>query len=224
MSTIPDAALDLIREFEGWRPKVYRDPVGIPTIGYGFTRDVTMAAPPMTRKQGEDRLRRELERDYLPALLPFDSAITTNQRAALLSFVFNVGPGGVGPSTGVGSALRAHAWGRAADELLRWDKAGGRRLVGLTRRRRAERVLFLRPTPVDALADYREDERRWIREHDAIVRREPDAARLEVLRRVMRKRRKAIWRVAQTTGGWDVAHRRARYRSLAARTQLVEEK
>jgi hypothetical protein len=72
----------------------------------------------------------------------------------------------------------------------------------------------------DRLTGYRADERRWIREWDNI--RDPnvsDHARAVTLRRAMTKRRKEIWKVAQRPGGWDTAHRRARYHSLAARTR-----
>lgn len=217
--SIPKTALDMIREFEGWVPHPYRDAVGVPTIGFGFTKGVTMSTPPMTLAQGEARLRRELTDEYLPALQPFDSALNANQRAALLSFIWNVGVGGVSASTQIGRALRRHDWSSAADHLLDWDKAGGRRLPGLTRRRRAERALFLRNDPVDPLAGYREDEQRWIREYDRLRRARRDPHRREVLQRVMTERRKAIWRVAQKPGGWDVHTRRARYRSLTARTK-----
>ncbi len=213
---IPQAALDMIREFEGWSSTVYRDPVGVPTIGFGFTKGVTMNTPPMTLAAGEARLRRELAEQYAPALAPIDG-LNANQRAALLSFIWNVGPGGVASSTMVGSALRVRDWQAAADSLLSWDRAGGRRLAGLTRRRQAERALFLKPA-TDALRGYPADERRWIRELDELVREDRDRDRRKVLRLVMTARRKSIWMAAQDTG-WGKRNRRARYHSLLVRTR-----
>lgn len=70
----------------------------------------------------------------------------------------------------------------------------------------------------DPLAGYPADERRWIRELDGLRRRAVDASRRRVLVRVMRNRRKAIWRAAQQSG-WNTRNRRARYASLLVRTK-----
>ena len=133
---------------------------------------------------------------------------------ALTSFVYNVGPGGIAPSTGIGKALRAKQWNRAADELLKWDRAGGHSLPGLTRRRKAERALFLSQPPK---AQRPADETRWLREYDGLLRAKKDKDRRRVLRTTMTKRRKSIWRAAQKSG-WDKLNRRDRYKSLLART------
>lgn len=73
--------------------------------------------------------------------------------------------------------------------------------------------------PEDPFAGYTPSELRWIREYDDLKRAGHDAARRRVLRRVMTDQRKRIWRAASSTAhGWDHANRRARYRSLLART------
>lgn len=92
-------------------------------------------------------------------------------------------------------------------------------LNGLTDRRTLLRSVSLEDCRPSRLAGYREDEVRWIREFDALRGKSGAADRRAVLRVVMTKRRKAIWRVAQKPGGWDRANRRARYRSLVARTR-----
>jgi hypothetical protein len=97
---------------------------------------------------------------------------------------------------------------------------------GLTRRRRAERTLFLTPPTARPLAALTKRERSWCREYDQLVARkhageDTPAARERrgVLRRAMRRRRKAIWRAAEAVaGGWKLANRRMRYRALRART------
>jgi lysozyme len=136
---------NLITEFEGFRPRPYRDAVGVWTIGYGSTAGVGPNTPPITEQQARDRLMREVDAQYGRAINALGVPLTQNQFDALVSFVYNVGPGGVAASTGVGRALRARNYQQAADELLKWDKAGGRTLAGLTRRRQAERKLFLTP-------------------------------------------------------------------------------
>jgi lysozyme len=220
---LSDAGAHLIESYEGFVDHPYRDAVGVWTIGFGSTRGVGPSSPHVTRAQAHARLIREVSAEYGPAVDRLGLPLGQNQFDALVSFVYNVGPGGVGPGTGVGRALRAHDWNAAADRLLQWDRAGGRPLLGLTRRRHAERALFLRTPHVDPLDGYREDEKRWIREYEQLRRSGDRAERLRVLRRVMTKRRKLIWVAAQPeprgSGGWDVAKRRERYRSLLARTR-----
>jgi predicted chitinase len=78
--------------------------------------------------------------------------------------------------------------------------------------------------PIDPLAGYTTAERRWIREYDQLVTRHTGAPRRAVLRTVMSRQRKLIWRAAQTRAeggdgrGWNIADRRQRYDSLLARS------
>jgi GH24 family phage-related lysozyme (muramidase) len=218
------AGAHVIESFEGFVPHPYRDSVGVWTIGFGSTKGVGPHSPHVTVAQAEARLMREVDAEYGAAINALGLALNQYQFDALVSFVYNVGVGGVAPSTGVGRALRAHDWRAAADHLLDWDKAGGRRVAGLTRRRHAERALFLRTPTTDPLAGYRADEHRWIREYDTLRRTHHRPDRQRVLRAVMAKRRKLIWAEAQPAprgegGGWNVAHRRERYRSLLVRSR-----
>jgi lysozyme len=224
------AGIALIKEFEGFpfggRP--YRDPVGVWTIGYGHTEGVGPHSPRLTERQASELLERDLKKRYEPHVerLPVATLLNQNQFDALVSFVYNLGPGAIAPDTGIGRALRAKQWHRAADEMLRWDKAGGQVLAGLTRRRQAERKLFLNPSSDRPYALMTRSERRWCREYDELVARKragedtpAGRKRRAVLRRVMERRRKAIWRAAEAVaGGWKLAHRRVRYRALRART------
>jgi len=134
---------DLIKSFEGFRGRPYRDAVGVWTIGYGSTKGVHATTPPTTKDRAARRLRREVDREYGQAVNHLGVPLNQNQYDALCSFVYNLGPGAIAPTTGIGKALRRRDYHAAADEMLRWDKAGGRALPGLTRRRRAERKLFL---------------------------------------------------------------------------------
>lgn len=217
------AGASLIADFEGFRSRPYRDAVGVWTIGYGSTKGVGPHTPAVTPAQALARMEREVDDTYGATINRLGLVLNQNQFDALVSFVYNVGPGGVGPDTTVGKMLRAHEWLAAADALLAWDKAGGHVLPGLTRRRQAERALFLKAPPGDPFASYTVAERRWIHEYDRLPKAE--ARRRAVLRRVMGEQRKRIWRTAQPKSaggdgrGWEYANRAARYRSLLERTR-----
>jgi GH24 family phage-related lysozyme (muramidase) len=218
------AGAHLIESFEGFVPHPYRDAVGVWTIGFGSTRGVGPGSPHVTVAQAEARLMREVDAEYGAAINALGLPLSQYQFDALVSFVYNVGTGGVSSSTQIGRALRAHNWQAAADHLLDWDKAGGRSLAGLTRRRHAERELFMRTPQVDPLAEYPPDEKRWIHEYDHLHRTDQQPHRRQVLRVVMVKRRKVIWASAQPAprgegSGWDAAKRRERYRSMLVRTR-----
>lgn len=146
-SNVSPAGVALIKEFEGFpyggRP--YRDAVGVWTIGYGHTEHVGPNSKPLSEREASALLLSDLNKEYAPYVRALKLPLNQNQFDALVSFVYNVGPGGVEPTTQVGKALRAHNWQSAADHLLDWDKAAGRTLAGLTRRRQAERKLFLKP-------------------------------------------------------------------------------
>jgi len=162
---ISAAGLALIESFEGFpndgRP--YNDPVGHATVGYGHLlhrgpvtdadrRGVWLRGQQtpgrLTRAEARLLLRRQLALNYEPAVRQLGVSLNQNQYDALVSFVYNVGVGAVANTTGVGRALRQKRYQDAANELLRWDKAGSppKPLAGLTRRRRAERDLFLKET------------------------------------------------------------------------------
>jgi len=210
----------LIEGFEGFRSCPYRDAVGVPTIGYGSTKGVTMQTKCISQQAAEERMMREIDATYGAAVNKI-GGLNQNQHDALVSFVYNVGPGGIAPTTGIGKALRAKQWNRAADELLKWDKAGGRPLAGLTRRRKAERALFLSKPEKSG---YTKSELDDMREYDRLLRAKKDKPRRQELRADMTAQRKRIWRKAQPTAkggdgkGWGYADRHARYRSLLART------
>ena len=140
--------LDLIREFEGFHSEPYLDPIGIPTIGYGSTRDIdgskiTMQRSPVTESEGEELLAAHLGRETEPAIQALITApLTQNQFDALSSFVYNLGSGNLKISTLRRYLNRLH-YQDAADEFPKWRRAGGIILAGLVRRRAAERDLFL---------------------------------------------------------------------------------
>jgi GH24 family phage-related lysozyme (muramidase) len=140
---ISDTGIALIREFEGLRLVAYRDPVGVWTIGCGHTKTARRGMRISTEK-AEQLLREDLA--VFESCVDRNAwhALNQNEFDALVSWAFNVGCGAAARST-LMRKLNAGDRKGAADELLRWDKAGGKSLPGLSRRRRAERELFLRP-------------------------------------------------------------------------------
>jgi lysozyme len=138
--------LRLIREFEGFRSKAYRDAVGVWTIGYGHT---SMAGAPqvsagmtITREEAEKILERDVEQFSKGVSQLLTVAISDQQFSALVSFAYNVGLGNFKKSS-VLLAVNGRDFQRVPQRLNLWVKAGGRVLPGLIRRRAAEGALFL---------------------------------------------------------------------------------
>ena len=137
--------LDLIKSFEGLELKAYMPtPIDVPTIGYGHTKTVKMGQT-ITEAQAEALLKQDL--GWVEAVVNKSVTVplTQNQYDALCSFVYNLGGTNFKRSTLL-KKLNNKAYSEAADELLRWDKQGSKVLRGLTRRREAEKALFLSKT------------------------------------------------------------------------------
>lgn len=146
--TINQAGLDLVKEFEGLHSKIgsgkiaaYLDPVHIPTIGYGHIAGVHLGQL-ITEQGAENFLRQDLDQAESGVSSLVDVDLNENQFSALVSFAFNVGAGALAHSTLL-KLLNSGDYKGAANQFPRWDKAGGQALPGLTRRRAAERKLFL---------------------------------------------------------------------------------
>jgi len=130
---------------EGLRTTAYRDAIGVWTIGYGHT---AMAGEPkpeagmtVTAVQADAILGRDLERFEASVEKLLRVPVTQNEFDALVSFAFNLGAGNLGASTLLRKLNAGDKVGAAA-EFGKWNKAGGRVLAGLTRRRAEERSMF----------------------------------------------------------------------------------
>lgn len=131
----------LIERFEGLRLTAYRDIVGVLTIGYGHTGpDVT---PGMTISQGQANIL--LQKDLVKFATGVNNLVKVplnqNQFDALVSFAYNLGLGNLGSSTLL-KLLNAGDYAGAQGQFIRWNKAGGQVVAGLTTRRQAEANLF----------------------------------------------------------------------------------
>lgn len=151
-SSVPADAATLATNFEGFSTKPYWDPRGgVWTYLFGSTRDpagepVTAATPPGDRALGLTLMRRDMEAAGRAVAADVHVPLTEPETAALDDFIYNVGAGNFRASTLL-RKLNAGDHHGAADELLKWDRAGGVVLAGLLRRHAAERAEFLRSTP-----------------------------------------------------------------------------
>ena len=142
-----DAGVSLIKTFEGFRAKPYRCPAGIPTIGYGATfypdgRKVSMNDPAITEARATELLRNMLDGFERGVLRLVAVPLAQHEFDALVSFAYNVGIEALAGSTLL-KRLNANDKKGAADQFLRWNRSDGRVMSGLTRRREAERAMFL---------------------------------------------------------------------------------
>lgn len=138
---ISKIGLELIKSFEGCRLNAYLDAVGIPTIGYGSTKDVNIGDT-ITQNEAETLLHQDLIRFEKCINEYVNVDLDQNEYDALICFAFNVGCNAVKNSTLL-KLLNSGDFAGAAQQFKRWDKAGGKPLAGLTRRRQAESELFL---------------------------------------------------------------------------------
>lgn len=138
-------AVPLVMLYEGTVLQSYRDPIGIVTACVGHTGPELRMGQRYTRQQCEDMLYGDLLK-HAQALDCIKQPMTDGQKAAFVSFAFNVGNKALCDSTLARKANAGDMAGACA-ELSRWTRAGGRELPGLVKRRAAERELCERGLP-----------------------------------------------------------------------------
>jgi lysozyme len=136
------AGLALVKRFEGLRLEAYKCPANVWTIGFGSTGPHVKSGMVITPGEAERLLLKDLSRFEVgvTAMLG-DCPTTEDQFSALVSLAFNIGLGKIATST----VLRRHKAGNhvgAANAFAMWNRAGGRVLAGLVRRREAEADLY----------------------------------------------------------------------------------
>jgi lysozyme len=141
-------AVELCRQFEGFRPDPYLCPAGVATIGYGTTfyfdgTPVTLKDPPIPKMKAELILINSLSSIYMPAVLKASPSLLHNPDVlgAITDFAYNLGVSRYRAST-LRKRIDVQDWERARVELMRWNKADGRVLPGLVLRRAAEAKFF----------------------------------------------------------------------------------
>lgn len=143
--TTSRSGIELLKKHEGIRLLPYLCPAGVPTIGYGNTfypdgRRVTMQDPPLSRTQADELLRAVLVQ-FERAVNATPTRLNQNQFDALVSFVYNIGVAAYVRST-VRRLIVAGRRDGVPAAMAKWNKAGGRVLPGLVRRRKEEGELF----------------------------------------------------------------------------------
>ena len=128
--------INLIKQFEGCRLEAYKCPAGVWTIGYGHTEGVYQGQK-ITQAQADEYLRADLKKYEKKVDKYSKYGWRQNEFDAMVSFAYNVGS--IDKLTANGTRSKAVI----ADKLLLYNKGGGKVLTGLTRRREAERKLFL---------------------------------------------------------------------------------
>lgn len=132
-------ALGMIAGLEGDVPKVYKDPIGIPTVCYGHTGQDVKMGDTWSDQRCLDTLKVDAV-EHAKAIAPcIKVAVPRESLSAFVSFSFNVGPRAFCKSTLV-AKLNAGDLRGACAELSKWTKAGGRVWPGLVERRRIERA------------------------------------------------------------------------------------
>ena len=145
---ISENGVNLIKKFEGLSLKSYLCSAGIPTIGWGNTfyenmKKVTLQDEPITRERADSLFNFLVTTNYVNVvnrLVIVD--INQNQFDALVSFVYNLGSGNFEKSTLLKKVNQSDFIG-ASLEFEKWNRAGGKVLNGLTKRRLSEKELFL---------------------------------------------------------------------------------
>ena len=132
--------ISLIQKFEGCELEAYQCSAGVWTIGYGHTKDVVEGMT-ITKEQAEQMLVDELHEyeNYINEYV--NVALSQNQFDALVSWVYNLGPANLKASTML-KVLNSGKYEDVPAQMKRWNKAGGKVLEGLIRRREAEACLF----------------------------------------------------------------------------------
>lgn len=137
---------NLIKMYEGFKAFAYLCPAGVWTVGFGTTRingQPVNEHHKVTVTEANVLLESDLKQfeDSINALVKVD--LTQNQFDALVSFVYNLGAENFKKSTLL-KKINVGEFSEAAEEFLKWNKAKGKILPGLTRRREAEKSLFQR--------------------------------------------------------------------------------
>lgn len=150
--TVSAAGIEEIKRSEAFRANSYFDSVNVLTIGYGTTAksfndssewDALIASQPITEEKATELLMTHVQdniQGFIYSLVKVD--LTQNEFDALVSLIYNIGSGNFKSSTLL-RILNQKKYDAAANQFLRWNKAGGRVLAGLTKRREHERELFL---------------------------------------------------------------------------------
>jgi lysozyme len=144
-----EIVLPMLKRHEGFRTNAYKDIVGVVTIGYGFTAAVIPGlkmGDTITRSKADALLKRFTIDNYAAPLwsaisVRNDPSFTPEMFASIISLAYNVGVNSIKRSTLL-RKVNARDYKGAQAEFLKWNKAGGKVVSGLTKRRVDEANVF----------------------------------------------------------------------------------
>ncbi|WP_248796091.1 lysozyme [Pseudomonas sp. MWU13-2105] len=153
MKTSPNG-IAVLKYFESCRLTAYPDPAsgGVPwTIGWGHTGPEVKPGLVWSQAQADSQLSNDLVSREQAVSNAVTASLTAGQFDALVDFVYNLGAGNFQTSTLL-SLINAGDMAGAVEQFARWNKAAGKVMAGLTRRRAAEAALFSGSSGADAIA------------------------------------------------------------------------
>ena len=139
---ISQEGLSLIKKFEGCKLESYKCAAGVWTIGYGSTDGISEGMS-ISQERADMLLLEDVKKFEQAVNDLVEVSLEQNQFDALVSWTFNLGPANLKNSTLLKVLNSSHVdWNDVPEQIKRWNKAGGKVLEGLVRRREAEALLF----------------------------------------------------------------------------------
>ena len=143
---ISSKGLELIKEFEGFSANAYLCPAKIPTIGYGNTfyanGTKVKLGEQISKTDALELLEKVVNKDFADKIFPLIKVkVSQNEFDAMVSLAYNIGVGNFSKSTLL-KKVNSGDFDGASNEFLKWNKSGGKELLGLTKRRKREYDLF----------------------------------------------------------------------------------
>tara|TARA_R110000868_G_scaffold89976_1_gene250084 strand:+ start:2780 stop:3223 length:444 start_codon:yes stop_codon:yes gene_type:complete len=138
---ISQEGLSLIKKFEGCKLNSYKCAAGVPTIGYGSTHGIEMGMS-ISQSRAEELLLEDISKFEDIVNESVKVVLNQNQFDAMVSWTFNLGGGNLKSSTLL-KVLNGGDYEDVPNQIKRWNKANGKVLEGLIRRREAEALLFV---------------------------------------------------------------------------------
>ena len=137
---ISNKGLELIKFYEGLELEAYKCAAGVWTIGYGWTHDVK-EGDTITEERAEELLREGIVQYENAVDDLVNVPLEQHQFDALVSWVYNLGRANLASSTLL-KKVNAQEYAEVPEQIKRWNKAGGKVLEGLTKRRESEARLW----------------------------------------------------------------------------------
>ena len=137
---ISTEGISLIKKFEGCLLESYLCAAGVPTIGYGSTKGIKLGMT-ITQEEAEEVLLKDVAIFEGFVLEASEMPLSQHQFDALVSWTYNLGPSNLNASTML-KVLNKGSYEDVPAQIKRWNKANGKVLEGLIRRREAEALLF----------------------------------------------------------------------------------